>query len=198
MKRLLTLLLLAAGLSQTALAAPMMPGNAQNNPLMPPQDQRCSLSAGASVINYGTQSRWQLQDVAGGQKVSPGKRMMMVNVVCPFSQAMRLTVRGDKAGNGELRYGNEGSVKLHLSDAQLDGQSVQVATTMPDGTLNGSAESGLLLKPGTSFVALRNGKVAQGKNLSVRIELEPVMAESAARVTAQESSEAQLTLELTD
>jgi hypothetical protein len=198
MKTLFKTVVLGLALSQSAEAISALHGTTADRASILPIDTRCSLSAGAPVIDYGTQSRWQLQDVDGGQKVTPGKRMLMVSVVCPYSQILRLTVRGDRATNGDLRYGSRGSASLRLLDAQLDGQSVQVATTTPDGVLSGAPVSSLLLQPGNSIAATHNGQLAKGKSFTVRIELEPVMPESAARVSAREISESHLTLELMD
>ncbi|UUW17347.1 fimbrial protein [Serratia ureilytica] len=197
MRTFFTTLALGLALSQPAEAISALHGTTTDNAILP-IDTRCSVSAGAPVIDYGTQSRWQLQDVAGGQKVTPGKRMLMVSVVCPHTQTMRLTLRGDRAGNGDLRYGDRGSVSLRLLEAQLDGQNVQVAATTPDGMLSGAPESSLLLQPGNSLVATLNGQPAKGKSFTARIELEPVMPESAARVSARQISESNLTLELMD
>lgn len=189
-------LVLGLALSQSAEAISSLHGTHADVPSIMPIDTRCSLSAGAPVIDYGTQSRWQLQDADGSQKVTPGTRTLTLSVVCPYSQSMRLTLRGDRAANGDLRYGERGSVTVRLLDMQLDGQNVQVARTTPDGMINGAAESSLLLQPGNSFAATHNGLPIKGKSFTAHIELEPVMPESAARVSARQTSESQLTLEL--
>lgn len=164
--------------------------------LTPPPANRCSLSAGAPVIDYGVQSRWQLQEAGDPRQVTPGKRSLVLNVVCPYSQTMRLMLRGEPAGNGELRYGERGSVKLLLTDAQLDGQSVLLAATAQGDVISGDAKSSLQLRPGHGFAAVQNGRLLKGKSFTARIELEPVMPESNARVSARQVSEANLTLEL--
>lgn len=191
MKLLLTTLTLGAAL---CLAS----GARADNSLMPPPDNRCSLSAGAPVIDYGEQSRWQLQEIHAGQSVSPGKRTVTVNAICPYSQSMRMRLNGDKAANGNLRYGEQGNVSLRFVEAQLDGQDVQLVTTTPDGVLNGAPGSNLLWQPGVSVAATRNGQLIKGKSFTARIEIEPMMPESAARVSARQVSEANLTLELMD
>ena len=163
-----------------------------------PIDARCSISTGVRVIDYGTQSRWQLQDVGGSQQVTPGKRTLMVSVVCPYTQTMRLSVRGDKAGNGDLRYGERGSVSLHIQNAQLDEQDVQLTKTTPDGVPGGSSVSQLRLQPGDIIAATRNGIITKGKRFTARVELTPVMAEGDSRVSARQYSEANLVLNLMD
>lgn len=194
MKLLFTTLTLGVALCLANAARAALP--AADGGMTPPPDNRCSLSAGAPMIDYGVQSRWQLQDAGGPQRVTPGKRSLQLNVVCPHSQAMRLMLRGERAGNGELRYGERGSVALRLLDAQLDGQGVQLAATTPDGVLSSGGQDSLRLLPGNGFAVVQNGQLLKGKSFTARIELEPVMPESAARVSARQVSEANLTLEL--
>ncbi|CAI1934601.1 Uncharacterised protein [Serratia liquefaciens] len=163
-----------------------------------PVDTQCSLSAGTPVIDYGTQSRWQLQDVAGSNAVTPGKRTLILNVVCPYSQTMRLALRGDRAANGDLRYGEQGSVNIRLLNFQLDGQNVQVASSAQAGLLDGAPESSLMLQPGKVFAVVQNGQLVKGQSFTARVEIEPIMPESAARIASRQVSEAHLTLELID
>jgi hypothetical protein len=149
------------------------------------------------VVDYGTLSRWQLQDTTGDVgALTPGKRTLMVNVVCPYTQVMRLTLRGVAAANGSLRYGDRGSLRVQLLEAQLDGQSVQFATTTFDGVLNGSPASTLTLQPGQTFAVITTGALAQGRSLTFRLEIEPVLPEEEARVSSRRISETLLTLEL--
>lgn len=162
-----------------------------------PGDTRCKLSANSDVIDYGSYSRWQLQD-SGGQKVSPGKRILMVNVICPYKKVMRVILHGDRASNGNLRYGNKGSVTMRLLDAQLDGKTVQVAATKAGSHLRTSSESNIFLQPGLGIVAIHNGQPVEGKSFSARIEIEPVMPESDVRVSAHQTTESNLAFELID
>jgi hypothetical protein len=196
MKNIFTPLVLGLALFLPTHAFAASPGIIESGSGILPIDKRCSLSAGVTVIDYGTQSRWQLQEAGNGQNVSPGKRTLMVSVVCPYTQTMRLRLIGDKAANGNLRYGERGNLSLRLVEAQLDSQDVQLATTTPDGIMNGTSGSARLLQPSVGVAATRNGQLAKGKNFTVRIEMEPMMPESAARVTTRQISEANLTLEL--
>ena len=161
-----------------------------------PADTRCSLSAGAPVIDYGSQSRGQLQAGDNPQALSLGKRTLMVNIGCPFPQNMRLALRGAQGVNGDLLHGDRGSVYVLVLDAQVDGQAVLLSRTTPDGVLQGGAETGLRLQPGNNFAATQNGHFVQGKSFTARIEIEPVFPESATRVSARQTSESLLILEL--
>lgn len=170
----------------------------QDMPSILPIDTRCSLSVSAPVIDYGSQSRWQLQDAGGAQMLTPGQRSLMVSVVCPYTQTLRLSLLGDRAANGDVRYGKHGSVNLHIVDAQVDGQSVPVATLTPQGTVEGAPSANLRLQPGQNFAAAKNGKLVKGRSFNARIEIEPVMPQRDAQVTSRQTNESLITLELMD
>ncbi|MHA7848002.1 DUF1120 domain-containing protein [Serratia sp. D1N4] len=196
MRILPTTVLFALAFSPLAGAnTPFSSGFADSPSDMMP-DSRCNLSLGAPVIDYGNQTRWQLNESSSGRNhVTPGKRTIMVNVVCPYTQAIRLTLRGAQAANGDLRYGEQGSVRIHLSDAQLDGQSVSVAHITPSGVLSGS-QSSLQLKPDQSFAATVNGQLTKGKTLTVRLDIEPELQTKDAQVSSLQVNESNLRLEL--
>ncbi|PVZ84275.1 fimbrial protein [Serratia sp. S1B] len=195
MKTLLTPWVLILLLSQTTAAIAALPDASHDifSPL--PVDRQCALSISTPVVDYGSQSRWQLQETAGGNGVTPGKRMLMLSVICPYSQTMRLALHGNRAANGDLRYGNHGKVTIHLQEAQLDGQNVQLANITPNGTFTAVRDS-LDLQPGSNFGVIQNGQLAKGKNLTVRIELEPEMTKNSVGVSQRQNNEATFTLEL--
>lgn len=191
MRLLITGSMLGLFLSLAAFAIPPL-----GQPSLP-IDTRCGLSVSNNMIDYGRQSRWQLQDASsGGNAVTPGKRSTQFNVTCPYSQAMRLTVRGDNAANGNVRYGERGNMKVRLSGAQLDGQDVQLVIISAQGTVISQPENLLLLQPGMQFAPLFNGHIASGKSFTARMEFEPILKEQDARVASRQISEAALTLEL--
>lgn len=198
MKRVIPLLLAILSFSFASLT---MASHHRMSPEMPsllPIDEHCSISTGTPVIDYGIQSRWQLQDASNSQMLTPGKRVLMLNIVCPYTQEMRLVLRGDRTANGSLRYGERGSVNIRVLDAQVDDQTVQVTPTMPDGAINGAASSSLKLRAGNYFAATRNNQLVKGKTFNARIEIEPILPESAARVSALERNESRLTIEQID
>lgn len=179
-----------------ALTLAVETGTAQIRSALP-TDNRCLVSANAAVIDYGTQSRWQLQDI-GGQKVTPGKRILMLSIVCPYTQVPRVIVRGESARNGDVRYGERGSIRLRICDVQLDGKPLPVAMITPDGAPIGQAEPCLTLKPGNRFAPASDGQAAQGKQLTAKIEIMPVLDEEDARNPARQTRTAGFSLELSD
>jgi len=124
------------------------------------------------------------------------KRTVVLSVGCPYSQSMRLALRGAQAPNGDLLYGDRGSVKILVQDAQIDGQAVQLTKTTADGVLDGVAEPSLQLQPGKSFAATLNGHFVQGKSFSAQIEIEPIFPVDAFRASSRQTSESLMTWEL--
>lgn len=186
-----TALIVGLLLSQSAAAVSSVMGEPALQPPPLPMDSSCSLSIGGGLVDYGRQSRWQMQSAStGGNALTPGKRMLMLSVVCPYTQQMRLALRGD------LRYGQRGTTVVRLFDMQLDGHSVQVANTTPVGAFSGTPADSLLLQVGQTVAAVQNGQLAKGKVLSARLEIEPTLPESEARVAASQISESMLTFEL--
>lgn len=153
----------------------------------------CHFSVSSTQIDYGEMSRWQLQDVSNGRTVTPGKRTLTLTAVCPFSQKIRLAVRGNRSSHGEIRYGDRGWISLNIVDAQLDGKSVQMSGITADNQIKGLTNK---LIPGEYFAATLNGQFARGKSFTARLEITPEIPETAARVASQQSSEAALTIEL--
>ncbi|EJL85159.1 hypothetical protein [Pantoea sp. GM01] len=198
MKLLISSLIVLTGfaLATQARASLHSPDISHAIPSILPVDSRCTLSLGAPVIDYGTQSRWQMQDAAGINSVTPGKRRLTLNVICPYSQTMRLKLNGERAANGDLRYGRQGSMTVRLLSADLDGQAVGVARLVSGELVDVHNESILKLQPGNSIGAMAHGTLARGKKFTAYLEIEPVLPEASARVTARESSQSSLSLEL--
>lgn len=163
-----------------------------------PGDTRCDLSVSSPVIDFGTQSRWQLQAVAGGQLVSPGKRTLSLSALCPFTHRMAMAAVGARAPDGYFRYGDKGSIRIRLFDVQVNGQNAELATLNAAGAINSDSAASLSLQPGSRFAAVRNGQLLSGKSLTARMEIEAVIPESAARVSSRQLSESGIIFELLD
>ena len=162
-----------------------------------PIDTRCSLTLGGGVVDYGTLSRWQLQDAKmGHNNVTFGKRTLTLNVACPYTQSMHLTVNGERSARGDFRYGNRGSMNVRIFDAQIDGKSVQIASATPDGIIYRTASDSTLLRPDQNFAAISNNQLARGKTFTARLEIDPTLPEADAQVSTHEIYEANMSIEL--
>ncbi|WP_223271347.1 hypothetical protein, partial [Buttiauxella sp. B2] len=71
-----------------------------------------------------------------------------------------------------------------------------VALTSQSGGLLSAPGSTLTLLPGAMFSPVTGNTLAQGKVFNARLEIEPVLTDSDARVTRSQSNEANLSFEL--
>lgn len=190
---ILPLLMVVSGLSATE------PDHGIDNSFTPPQmpDTHCTISVSNPFVDYGMMSRWQLQDLPNRQ-VTPGMRSTMVNVVCPYSKPIKLLVQGEVNDTGHLRYGERGFTRFRLLDVQLDGNAAELRTLSPDGALAEAASEALPLVSGQRLVTVSSGRMVEGKMLTARLEIQPVLGEEEARVGSMRRSESQLTLTLID
>lgn len=156
-----------------------------------PIDPRCNISVGDSAIDFGMLSRGQLQ--RDNQTFSPGTRVLMLNVVCPDAQLIKMIAQGLSDESGNIRYGTAGRLKLKLSDAWLDGRSVALIDVTDD---RNTPQSQISLKAGTRFSAWVNGAAAMGKNFQAKLEIVPVMEDRAARVRQITTSNAYFSIEM--
>lgn len=191
------LLALLMGFTDATAAAPIvLPGQEVSSiPALPP-DTRCRLSVSNSVVDYGVISHWQLEYIGDG-RVSPGTRSLTVSVVCPYLRTMSLRVEGEGSERG-LRYGKHGSTRLHLRDAHLDGHAVELRKVTSAGVITESGGHRLALNAGQRVAPVIQGILAEGKTLTARLELQPVLTEDDARVSRPQRSETMLTLTLDD
>lgn len=160
-------------------------------------DAHCTISVSNPFVDYGVMSRWQMQDLPNRQ-VTPGMRSTMVNVVCPQSRSIKLLVQGEVSETGHLRYGERGYTRFRLLDVQLDGNAAELRPLSPDGALAEAASEALPLTSGQRLIAVSSGRVVEGKMLTARLEIQPILGEEEARVSSMHRSESQLTLTLMD
>lgn len=175
------------------------PNHGIDNPFTPQQipDTRCTISVSNPFVDYGVMSRWQMQDLPNRQ-VTPGLRSTMVNVVCPHPRPIKLLVQGEVNETGHLRYGENGYTRFRLLDIQLDGNAAELRPLSPDGALAEAASEALPLASGQRLITVSSGRVIEGKTLTARLEVQPILGEENARVSSMRRSESQLTLTLID
>lgn len=145
-------------------------------PVLVPQ---CSVTAGSSAINFDSRSRGQLQTTAGG--MTPGTRTLQIAANCTLSQIIKLRLSG--AGHGrEFSWGSPDSIlRIQVVEAQIDGEPVQLQKLNSAGSPQGQAALSFALSPGDTLVAMRQGLPMEGRQLSITLELVPVLGEQDSR-----------------
>jgi hypothetical protein len=167
-------------------------------PTAPPPDNQCNLTASHTRVEYGVQSRWQLQMAPGTQQLSPGERSLSINVVCPYSRQLRVKFDGEAGQGGRWRYGEQGQLQLRVSAAWLDGQPVGLALTGRDSNDLSTLALPATILPDSTVSAVTAGHLLAGRNLTLQLTLAPLLSEQATRVTARTESDAVVRLSLTD
>lgn len=190
--------LVLLGINAVSVAAPRVMPHIEAG-LLPalPLDSRCSVSVSSPVVDYGTQSCWQLEE-SGAGRLSPGRREITVSIVCPHAQEMVLRADGESTGRGGLRYGEQGATRLLLKEARLDGVAVELKSLNAGGDVTTTGGESVTLKAGQRVAPVVQGRIATGRTLVAQLEIQPFLREDAARVRVRQSSETRLTLTLDD
>ena len=176
----LTSLILVVGM-QAASAAPT---------------DNCQLLLGESQVDYGTVTRYTLNPLTKYPRyLSFGKRVVTVTAVCAAPTRMSLFFRGSPSPNNLFRFGEHNGFVVHAMRAQLDNHPVQLAQLAAPGQPVGAGSESVTLMPGQGVsVAASDGGI--GRQLSLQLEVEAYLSDSAAHVTAAQTFEGNTSVEL--
>ncbi|MNO51334.1 hypothetical protein D3C76_417260 [compost metagenome] len=129
----------------------------------------CRLSLSQSVLDYGSMQR--AIRTPEPQEQTLGERRVSLNLNCPQPADMSVFYRAIAATAERFRLADHGSYTVHISDAVLDGQSVDLGLISTAGQAPQSTASGLPWRPGQAIVPVRSGAAVQGQNLSAQLQL---------------------------
>ncbi|MEW5558772.1 hypothetical protein AB1287_00655 [Enterobacter asburiae] len=154
----------------------------------------CTVTAGAGVVDFGSRSRGQLGNINGG--MTPGTRTLLVSASCTLPQVMKLRLDGMARG-GSFNWGGADSIlRVRALRAQLDGEGVQLQRLNNAGVPEGQPSASLFITPGDGLMAVHNGLPVHGKQLSVTLEIVPVLGEKDSRPVQRAYPEASLSITL--
>ncbi|KFK95640.1 MULTISPECIES: hypothetical protein [unclassified Serratia (in: enterobacteria)] len=160
-------------------------------------DTRCNMSLGAQTIDYGSKTRWELKSSSNTpSSLTPGKRTLMLSVICPYSQPIQFFLSGAGTAEGQLRYGDKGSLRLTIRDAKVDNNSVQLAISAQNGIITGQPQPLLMLKSDSGFSPTENGQAIKGKVFNAMLDIEPEIKEYDTKVTSPQINETSFTVTL--
>jgi hypothetical protein len=156
----------------------------------------CQLLLGDSQIDYGTVTRSALNPLTKYPRyLSFGKRVVTATAVCATPTRMSLFFRGSASPNNLFRFGEHNGFVVHAMQAQLDNRPVQLAPLAAPGQPAGAGGASVTLMPGQGVtVAASDGGV--GRQLSLQLEVEAYLSDSAAHVTAAQTFEGNTSIEL--
>lgn len=136
--------------------------------------QECQINLSDSVIDLGQLSHPGSNNVPSpGNLHALGERTISLNASCPGATKLMLLLQGDRLGD-KFRFAQRGQVSVTLSNALLDGRNVDLArvkdTTVPD--VFGPS---IVAVPGDRVIPVSAGLPAEGSNLSLQIEIRPLV-----------------------
>ncbi|TBN40714.1 hypothetical protein [Pseudomonas sp. BGI-2] len=106
-----------------------------------------------------------------------------------------LLLRGESFGQ-HFKFANQGQVIVSISDATLDGHSVELAR---GGSIEASADSygsSIKVAPGDFILPISGGPPARGSVWSLRVEIHPLIPVSEMRIPDAKTLEAHFTFEV--
>ncbi|ETK15389.1 MULTISPECIES: DUF1120 domain-containing protein [Pseudomonas] len=141
----------------------------------------CQLNLSETRVDFGLMNR----AVAQGSPTehSLGERRLSLSLNCPTATDLSLFYRGLAAGNERFQFTQRGSYSLRVSDALLDGQAVELGLLSGSGQSVVSSGATLRWRPEHGVVPMRAGVPANGRSLSLQLELSAWAQEDALRVS---------------
>ena len=136
--------------------------------------EECQVNLSESVVDLGQLSHPGSRDAPSpGNLYALDERTLSLNATCPGATKLMLLLQGDTLGD-KFRFARRGQVSVTLSNALLDGRNVDLArvkdTAVPD--VFGPS---IVAVPGDRVIPVSAGLPAQGSNLSVQIEIRPLV-----------------------
>jgi hypothetical protein len=99
-------------------------------------------------------------------------RTVSVNVGCSEETGLALVVRGNALGE-RFRFARGGHVAVRMSNAQVDGRSVELATVGSAAEVPSHSAASVEVKPGNRIVPMAAGVIARGTVMTVQVDIRP-------------------------
>ncbi|WP_153787554.1 DUF1120 domain-containing protein [Pseudomonas sp. EMN2] len=130
----------------------------------------CQVSVSQPVVDFGRFNRTTLK--AQAQQLMLGTRNLGLTVSCPRPQDLTLFFRAPMLDGTRFGLGDQGSYSLRLEQAQLDGLPVELGRLKAPGQAPVASGPVLDWLPQTPLAPLRDGRLAQGRLFSARLEVQ--------------------------
>lgn len=140
----------------------------------------CQLNLSETTVDFGLMNRAVALLPAAERLL--GERRMSVTLNCPNATDMSLFYRAMAAGPERFAFTPRGSYSLHVSDALLDGQAVELGLLAGSGQPPISTGTRLRWRPEHGIVPMRAGVAVSGRSLSLQIETSAWASEAASQV----------------
>ncbi|MCP1417265.1 hypothetical protein J3D47_001508 [Pseudomonas laurylsulfativorans] len=140
----------------------------------------CQLTLSQPVVDYGVVNRAMHNPAS--QELTLGVQRLSLNLSCSQPADMTLFYRAIAATAERFRFAEHGSYAVRMSEAQLDGQAVDLGLISAVGQVPEVTAPSLLWRPQQALVPVRGGVAVQGQSLSAQLELTAWAQEKALQV----------------
>ncbi|MGE1154550.1 hypothetical protein [Pseudomonas kitaguniensis] len=158
--------------------------------------QECNITLSESNVDFGQVMRPGSNDPASGQPMFPlGNRVVSLNASCPTPAKLMVRLQG--AGQGEqFRFAQRGQMGVTLSNASLDGRSVELAKVQSTGSAPGTSGSSIEATPGDRVIPISGGLPVVGSQLSMQVEFKPLVPMTELRTRDAKTLESNLSFQI--
>lgn len=130
-----------------------------------------------------------------GNKHNLGNRVVSLNASCPQPSKLLLVLHGEQLG-ADFKFAKQGQTRVTLSNALLDGRSVDLAQVKSPGAVAGAYSSVVNVVPGDMIIPVSGGVPATGSVLSLQVDIQPIVPVSELRTREAKTLEANLSFQV--
>lgn len=142
----------------------------------------CQVQISNPVVNYGPVTRTQLLErQVSPMDISLGKHSVTLSATCKQATLMTMFFRATGEGNA-YRFGNAGTFTLRLSQARLDGKTVNLGSVEAVGQPPVTPVSSALLRPGFGLAPMIDERQVKGLSFTATVEIDTRVLSTASRV----------------
>lgn len=158
--------------------------------------QECQITLSESNVDFGRVTQPGSNNPTSANAMHPlGNRIVSLNANCPQPAKLLIQLRG--AGQGEqFRFAQGGQMGVTLSNALLDGRSVELAKVQLTGSAPSTSGSSIEAMPGDRVIPVSGGLPVVGSQLSMQIEFKPQVPMAELRTRDAKTLEANLSFQI--
>lgn len=124
-----------------------------------------------------------------------GNRTISLNTNCSQPSKLLLVLRGEQLG-ADFKFAKQGQTRVTLSNALLDGHSVDLAQVKSPGAAPGAYSSSINVVPGDMIIPVSGGLPATGSVLSLQVDIQPLVPVAELRTRDAKTLEANLSFQV--
>ncbi|ROL76555.1 hypothetical protein BLX41_14470 [Pseudomonas protegens] len=133
----------------------------------------CEMRLSNPEVDYGTLNRSDM-DIRGSVPIALGNRQLNLTVVCREETRFGLRFEGQAADLNSYRFADKGHFTITLSNATLDGNTVQLAQAGSARPLSPTE----LLRPNQVVTTMVQGQRAVGKVFLAQVEIQTYISDT--------------------